>query len=115
VRPPISPQTVSGHGRVDIFIVDCQQRVTDQCPYIVAIVELDEQIGLCLTSNLLDCGVDDVAIGIRVTVGFVARHDVLLSGTHLVDVGNQMTGTWFEQAASISAGTRRSWVDVALP
>ena len=76
MHPPISPQTVSGHGRVDIFIVDCQQWVTDQCPYIVAIVELDEQIGLRLTSNLLDCGVDDVAIGIRVTVGFVARHDV---------------------------------------
>jgi len=37
-------------------------------PYIVAIVELDEQTGLRLTSNLLDCGVDDVAIGMRVTV-----------------------------------------------
>jgi uncharacterized OB-fold protein len=45
-------------------------------PYIVAIVELDEQTGLRLTSNLLDCGVDDVAIGMRVTVGFVARHGV---------------------------------------
>jgi uncharacterized protein len=45
-------------------------------PYIVAIVELDEQTGLRLTSNLLDCGVDDVAIGMPVTVGFVARHGV---------------------------------------
>ena len=42
----------------------------------MAIVELDEQIGLRLTSNLLAGGVDDVAIGMRLTVGFVARHDV---------------------------------------
>jgi uncharacterized OB-fold protein len=71
-----SPQTVSGHGRVHTFTVNYQPWVKDQCPYIVAIVELDEQTGLRLTSNLLDCGVDDVAIGMRVTVGFVARHGV---------------------------------------
>ena len=45
-------------------------------PYIVAIVELDEKTGLRLTSNVLDCGIDDVAIGMPVTVGFIARHDV---------------------------------------
>ena len=53
-----------------------QQWVKDQCPYIVAIVELDEQTGLRLTSNVLNCSVDDVAIGMRVTAGFVARHGV---------------------------------------
>jgi uncharacterized OB-fold protein len=42
----------------------------------VAIVELDEKTGLRLTSNVLDCGIDDVAIGMPVTVGFIARHDV---------------------------------------
>jgi uncharacterized OB-fold protein len=71
-----SPQAVSGHGRVHTFTVNYQPWVKDQCPYIVAIVELDEQTGLRLTSNVLDCGVDDVAIGMRVTVGFVARHGV---------------------------------------
>jgi uncharacterized OB-fold protein len=71
-----SPQVVSGHGRVHTFTVNYQPWVKDQCPYIVAIVELDEQSGLRLTSNLLDCGVDDVAIGMRVTAGFVARHGI---------------------------------------
>jgi uncharacterized OB-fold protein len=71
-----SPQTVSGHGHVHTFTVNYQQWVTDQRLYIVAVVELDEQIGLRLTSNLLACGVDDVAIGMRVTVGFIVRHDV---------------------------------------
>ena len=71
-----APTEVSGRGTVHSFTVNYQPWVKDQCPYVVAIVELDEQTGLRLTSNVLDCGVDDVAIGMRVTAGFVARHGV---------------------------------------
>jgi len=42
----------------------------------VAIVELDEKTGLRLTSHVLNCGIDDAAIGMPVTVGFIAHLDI---------------------------------------
>lgn len=70
------PEAVSGRGTIYTFTVNHQQWVRGQQPYVIAIVELDEQAGLRLTSNLLDCDVDRVFIGMRVAVGFVARNDV---------------------------------------
>ena len=39
-------------------------------PYVVAIVELPEQEGLRLTTNIVGCEPDDVAIGMAVRVAF---------------------------------------------
>lgn len=44
-------------------------------PYVVAIVELDEQPGLRLTTNVVDCDPDAVAIGMAVTVCFTPIDD----------------------------------------
>ena len=45
-------------------------------PYAVAIVELDEQPGLRLTTNVVGCEPDQVAIGMRVRVTFEERDGV---------------------------------------
>lgn len=44
-------------------------------PYVIAIVELDEQPGLRIAANIVDCQPDSVHIGLRVAVRF-ERHDV---------------------------------------
>jgi|SRR6476620_3065962 uncharacterized OB-fold protein len=69
-----APHVVSGNGRVHTFTVNYQPWVHGQDPYIIVIVELDEQAGLRLTSNLVNCSPDEVIIGMPVRVGFVARH-----------------------------------------
>ena len=47
-------------------------------PYVIAIVELDEQPGLRLTTNIVNCPVEAVHIGMRVRVLFDHREDVWL-------------------------------------
>jgi uncharacterized OB-fold protein len=47
-------------------------------PYVVALVELEEQPGLRLTTNIVGCQVDDVTIGMPVVVEFEDRGDVSL-------------------------------------
>lgn len=47
-------------------------------PYVVAIVELPEQVGLRLTTNLVNCAVADVRIGMALQVVFEQYDDVWL-------------------------------------
>ncbi len=47
-------------------------------PYVVAIVELPEQVGLRLTTNLVGIEPDDVEVGMPVRVTFEEREDVWL-------------------------------------
>ncbi len=67
---------VSGNGRLYSFAVmhESYMRGFD-APYVIAQVELDEQSGLRLTSNLIDCEVSDAVIGMPVTVAFEQRAD----------------------------------------
>ena len=44
-------------------------------PYVIAIVELDEQPGLRMAANIVDCQPDSVSAGMPVQVRF-ERHDV---------------------------------------
>ena len=65
------PHPVSGHGSVFTFTVN--RHVFNPAvpvPYVIAIVELVEQVGLRMTSNLIDCDVDEVYIGLPVVVTF---------------------------------------------
>jgi uncharacterized protein len=39
-------------------------------PYLLAVVELTEQAGLRLVSNLVECGLGDARVGMSVTVAF---------------------------------------------
>jgi uncharacterized OB-fold protein len=70
---------VSGEGTLFSYTVNFQ-RVADVPvdPYVIAIVELDEQPGLRLTTNLADCALEDVKIGMRLAVTFERVGDTYL-------------------------------------
>jgi uncharacterized protein len=67
----VAPQPVSGRGRVFSFTVNWQ-RWTPQFPppYVIAVVELEEQDGLRITTNIEGCAHDQVAIDMPVQVAF---------------------------------------------
>jgi uncharacterized OB-fold protein len=67
----LAPEAVSGEGALFSFAVNhhvADERV--QVPYLVALVELPEQEGLRLISNLVDCDVDAATIGMPLKVKF---------------------------------------------
>lgn len=75
----VRPEAVSGAGTVVTYTVNRQQWLPDlEVPYALAIVELDEQTGLRLTTRLVDVDVDAVRIGMRVSVVFQHVEDVWL-------------------------------------
>jgi uncharacterized OB-fold protein len=75
----LAPEPVSGRGVVYTFTVNHQAWFpTLDPPYVVAIVELTEQRGLRLTTNIYGCEPDDVTIGMPVRVVFDHYEDVWL-------------------------------------
>jgi uncharacterized protein len=72
----VAPAVVSGLGTVLACTVNIQQWVADQPPYSVAVVELAEQPGLRLMTNVVGCSPDEVRIGQTVAVTFVHRNDI---------------------------------------
>jgi uncharacterized OB-fold protein len=50
----------------------------DEVPYAIAIVEIEEQAGLRLTTNIVGCLPEDVQVGMRVRVSFEAAGDVFV-------------------------------------
>ena len=69
---------VSGRGTVWTFTVMHQKSVAgfeEAVPYLTALVELDEQPLLLLTTNLPGLAPEDVRIGARVTVTYEALSD----------------------------------------
>lgn len=70
---------VSGRGRVATFTINHQPWIPGfDPPYVVAIVELEEQAGLRLTTNIVRCAPEAVAIGMPVRVVFEAHDGVWL-------------------------------------
>ena len=73
------PEPVSGKAEVVTFTVNHQPwNPTVEVPYAIALVELDEQQGLRLATNIVGCPPEDVHIGMRVRVTFLERDDVWL-------------------------------------
>lgn len=73
----MAPEPVSGKATVLTYTVNVQQWVPGQEPYIIALVTMDEQDDLRLTTNLVGVPIDaDDIIGMRVEVRFLARDDV---------------------------------------
>jgi uncharacterized OB-fold protein len=67
----VAPEAVSGRAVVHTFTVNHQPWFPNlDPPYVVAIVEIEEQSGLRLTTNIFNCPVDDVVIGMPVRVLF---------------------------------------------
>ncbi len=64
---------VSGRGKVWSWTVirhPLDPLVADKVPYNVVEIELEEQPGLRLTSNLIDCGADEIFTGMPVEAVF---------------------------------------------
>jgi uncharacterized protein len=76
----IAPEAVSGRGAVATFSVNRQRWSAEATadPYVVAIVELAEQPGLRLITNVVNVPVQDVRIGMPVRVVFEPFEDVWL-------------------------------------
>lgn len=73
----VAPRAVSGLGRVHTFTLNHQPWVPGpDHPYVVAVVELDEQEGLRLMTNVVHCPPESVHVDMRVRVVFEAYDDV---------------------------------------
>jgi len=75
----VAPEAVSGRARVLTFTVNHQLWIPGfPPPYVIAIVELPEQVGLRLTTNLVGIAPEDVRIDMDVRVVFEQHGDVYL-------------------------------------
>lgn len=75
----VGPRPVSGKGKVLSFTINHQQWVPGlDVPYVVAIIELDDQKGLHFVSNVIGCQPEDVAIDMPVRVSFSQVEDIWL-------------------------------------
>jgi uncharacterized OB-fold protein len=74
----LSPEVVSGQGRLESFTVNYQEWIPGSEPYIIAWVSVDEQPELRITTNLVGVEPEDVTIGMPVRVVFEQNDDVFL-------------------------------------
>ena len=73
----LSPQPVSGRATVATFTLNHQPWVpSPDHPYAIAIVEIDEQSDLRLMTNIVNCPVEAIEIGMPVQVVFEQHEDV---------------------------------------
>ena len=74
LRKDLSPREVSGNATVATFSINHQAWMPGpDLPYVVAIVEIDEQPSVRLTTNIVNCAPEDVYIGMPVRVVFEHR------------------------------------------
>lgn len=75
----VAPEAVVGTGVVDTFTINYQKwHPAMEVPFVIARVAIDGAPGVILTTNIVDCPVDDVDIGDRVRVTFQQQDDVYL-------------------------------------
>jgi uncharacterized OB-fold protein len=73
-----APEAVSGRGRVAAVTVNTQPWGSLSPPYVVTIVELEDDPSVRLTTNLVDCDPALAQIGLAVQVSFFPVGDVWL-------------------------------------
>lgn len=81
----VEPEAVSGRATVATYTINHQQWALPDDPWVIAIVELPEQEGLRLTTNIVGCSPEDVAIGQEVVVTFEHHDDVWIPVFEPVD------------------------------
>ncbi|MCR5979294.1 DNA-binding protein [Gordonia jinghuaiqii] len=68
---PATFRDTGGTGTVFTFTVNVQRYRPDiSTPYVIALIELDDQPGLRVPGNVVGCAPDDVKIGMRVVAAF---------------------------------------------
>ena len=72
----LAPEPVSGHATVVSYTVNHQQWMPGpELPYVIGLVEIDEQAGLSLTTNIVGCPPEEVEVGMPVEVVFEHYED----------------------------------------
>jgi hypothetical protein len=74
----LAPAPVSGRGKVYTFTVVqhlFHPGFADDMPYNLALVELEEQPGLRMLTNIVDCPTEELAVGMPVEVTFEDREE----------------------------------------
>jgi uncharacterized protein len=75
----VAPRAVSGKATVVSYTINHQVWERGlEAPYLIAIVEIAEQLCLRLTTNLVNCAPEEARIGMAVRVLFDHREDVWL-------------------------------------
>jgi uncharacterized OB-fold protein len=75
----VVPEAVAGTGIVDTFTINYQKwHPSLDVPYVIARVAIDGAPGVFLTTNIVNCPVDEVEIGDRVRVKFEQQGEVYL-------------------------------------
>lgn len=75
----LEPAPVSGRGRVWTYTVNEHAwNPAVPVPYVVALVELDEQEGLRVVTNIVNCDPGDVQVGLPVRVLFEDHGEVFV-------------------------------------
>lgn len=73
----VAPERVSGRGEVFSYTVNRKAWLPGlPVPYVLALVELEEQAGLRLPSNIVGCDPEAVTIGMKVAVRFEAVEEL---------------------------------------
>jgi uncharacterized OB-fold protein len=75
----IKPEAVSGKAVISTFTINYQAWFPDlEVPYVVAIVELEEQPSVRLMTNIVGCDLESVHIGMKVRVIFKQVDEIFL-------------------------------------
>ncbi len=75
----VAPSAVSGRGHVYTLTINRQPWVPGlDVPFVLAVVELEEQPDLRLVTTIVDCVPEDVEIGMPVEVTFAERGEVFV-------------------------------------
>ena len=75
----LTPTPVSGRATVATFTINHQQWMPAlEPPYVIAIVEIEEQPSVRLMTNIVNCPIDDVRVDMPVQVTFEHHDDVWL-------------------------------------
>ena len=75
----VSPSVVSGRGRVASFTINHQAWLPGMVvPFVFAAVELLEQPELYVFTNIVECPMESVQIGMSVRVSFLQQQEVFL-------------------------------------
>jgi uncharacterized OB-fold protein len=72
----VAPEVVSGRGVLTSFTVNHHSWDGGTEPYAIGLVELAEQAGMRLTTNIVGCELDDLRMDMAVEVVFEQHDDV---------------------------------------
>ena len=72
----LRPEAVSGRGTVVTFTINHQQWIPGMSvPYVIALVEIEEQPDVRLQTNIVGCEPDEVRVGMAVEAVFEHHSD----------------------------------------